>query len=1061
MAINTVMSWGMKMNHRQNRERLLATTILTGIISLMGAGAAMAQAATSEVQEVVVTGSRIVRQDFVAASPITTVTGEQATANADITLDTYLNTLPQVNPAGTSTSNNPGNAGQSNIDLRGLGIIRNLVLVDGRRPMFSANTLTVDINTIPAAMIGNIEIISGGAGATYGADAVAGVVNLKLKKNFEGLDLRANYSDSTDYQDAKEYSFSAVLGGNFADGKGNAIFGFDRSYREAVTKGQRPFAALATSTTGTPPAGAIKYNNSNPIPLSAVQALFATYGVAPSAVSNGSGSLGFNLDGTLFYGGVGNNPTLQVQNFKYPIDVNVNTRFYPDFYSYNFDAPNILTLPLDRYSFMTKLNYEFDNGVEVFTQAGWTEYTANTALAPTPVPTVATSAIGTATNLQVASPLVTPGSTVNNNLVVPVTNPFLPNDLKALLAARTGDDPALVGSGANEPFLFAFRPLGFGARTSQFQNTVVQYMAGVKFPIGDNFKGEAYVSQGRTEIDRTQFGNINTQLLTDILADPNQNPAGSNGGCRNQNFFGDRPLLSTCRSILESPVTRREQYEQTIGQFFISGDLFELPAGKVAVVLGAEHRGLEYSLRFLSNPGPFSGFNVGQPEAGASGFNDLFTETLIPIVKDLPFVESLEIGLGFRYSWAQFEDLLTGRRTDARGSATYKAEMNWKANDWVRIRASYQRAVREPSFAELFVGTNAAPQIFDPCSAFTNAWKASGTGPGTLRALCAAQGVPASGATTAPGSQATINLSGNMDLDPEKADTYTAGIALSSPWDGQWLSRLRGSVDYYNIEIADPIILFDTNTAIAACFNYLGTNPTYSNNYVYCAGMARTGGNLTNSTIKNPAALNVPDTPWPLENGGIIKTAGLDFQIDYGFDWEWMGAPQWMGSMQANLLLTHVLEYKQADRTGLPPIDYTGTISYFGAGLGTSFPEWKATLTTRWNLGQVALMGYQTNAVSLGARVRYVDAMRNRQFAQYTGETFLGTAGVPANVPATYYVDLDATWGVTDNVEIKLGVNNVADQQPRLYAPNMQSGTDPSTYDVIGRRAFGQIKLRF
>ncbi|UTP40326.1 TonB-dependent receptor [Phenylobacterium sp. LH3H17] len=1046
------------MINRNNRGRLLASTILTGAISLLAAGAAAAQEA-EEVQEVVVTGSRIVRQDFVAASPITTVTGDAAVANADITLDTYLNTLPQVSPAGTMTSNNPGNAGQANIDLRGLGSIRNLVLVDGRRPMFSANTLTVDVNTIPQAMIGSIEVISGGAGATYGADAVSGVVNLKLKDNFEGLDVRASYSDATEYHDAKEYQFSAVLGGNFSDGKGNAIFGFDRSVREGVTKGQRPFAALATSTTGTPPAGAIRFNSSNPIPLSAVQTLFQSYGVT-GAVGNASGSLGFNLDGSLYYAGVANNPTLQVQNFKYPIDVNVNTRFYPDFYSYNFDAPNLLTLPMDRYSFMTKINYEFDSGVEVFAQAGWTEYTANTALAPTPIPTVNTAAIGTATNQQVASALVMPGQNVGNSLVVPVTNPFIPNDLKVLLAARTGDDPKLVGAGANEPFLFGFRPLGFGARTSQFQNTVVQFMGGAKFPIGENWKGEGYVSQGRTEIVRTQFGNIDTQRLTDILGAPGQNPAGSDGACATQNFFGDRGLQGSCRTYLESPVTRSELYEQTIGQFFISGDLFEAPAGAVPVVLGVEHRELEYSLRFLSNPGPFSGFNVGDPEAGASTFNDIFAEALVPLVKDLPYVESLELGLGVRYSKAQFEDLLTGNKTDTRGSWTYKAELNWKATDWARIRASYQRAVREPSFAELFVGTASAPQILDPCSAFTNAWKASGTGPGTLRGLCAAQGVSAAGAPTAPGSQANIELSGNIDLAPESADTLTIGIALSSPWENQWASRLRGSIDYYRIKIADPIILFDTNTALAACFNYFGTNPTYSNSYLYCAGIARTGGNLTGASINNPATTD-PDQAWPLENGGLIDTSGLDFQIDYGFDWEWFGAPDWMGSIQANLLLTHVLEYKQADRSDLPAVDFTGTISYFGAGLGTSFPDWKGMLNVRWKLGEIGVSGYTTDAFSLGARVRYIDAMENRQFRQYEGETFLGTAGVPSNVPATYYIDLDATWGITDNVELKLGLNNVADQQPRLYAPNVQSGTDPSSYDVIGRRAFGQIKLRF
>lgn len=1029
-------------------------------------GAFAAFAATSahaqgdEVQEVVVTGSRIVRQDFVAASPIATVTGDQATANADVTLDTYLNTLPQVSPAASSTSNNPSNNGQSTVDLRGLGSNRNLVLVDGRRPMASNNTLTVDLNTIPQAMIENIEVITGGAGATYGADAVAGVVNMKLRRNFEGVDFRASLSDSTEYHDAQEYQFSLVVGGNFSDGKGNALFGFDRSYREPVTKGQRPFSAMATSSTGTPPAGAIKYNAGNAIPLSAVQALFASYGIAPSAVGNGSGSLGFNLDGSLFYGGAPNNPTLQVQNFKYPIDVNVNSRFYPDFYSYNFDAPNLLTLPLDRYSFLSNLRYEFDNGVEVFTQAGWTEYVANQALAPTPIPTVVTAAPGTATALQVSSPLVTPGMNVGQNLIVPVTNPFIPSDLRTLLAARTGDDPTLVGSGANEPFLFAFRPLGFGARISEFKNSVVQYMGGVKFPITENWKGEAYISQGRTEIMRTQYGNINTQLLQDILAHPTQTPNG-NTACATQNFFGDRPLASTCRTALESPVTRREQYLQTIGQVFVTGDLLELPAGPLPIVIGAEHREFDYDLRFLSSPGPFSGFTVGNPESGASSFNDLFAEALIPVVKDLPFVNSLEIGLGARYSWARFENKLNGQHTETRGSATYKAEGNWEINDWARVRASYQRAVREPNFQELFVGTSSAPQIFDPCSASTEAWKASGTGPGTLRGLCAAQGVPATGATTSPGSQANIFLNGNLHLNPEKADTITIGAVLSSPWDNQWTQRLRGSIDYYNLEIKDPIITFDTNTALSACYNYFGTNPTYSNSYLYCAGIQRTGGNLTNARINNPNAAPGTNSAWLFENGGIMKASGLDFQLDYGFDWAWMGAPEWMGSFQANLLVTHVLSYEQSDRKGLPPIDYTGTISYFGAGLGTSFPEWKATLNTRFNLGRIGFMGYETEAVNFGARVRYLGDMDNRQFRQYPGEVFLGTASVPANVPATYYVDLDATWGITDNVELKLGVNNLLDQQPRLYAPNVQSGTDPSSYDIIGRRMFGQIKLRF
>lgn len=1046
------------MNMTSTRQRLLATSMICGAaaLALTAPTAARAQAADGDVAEVVVTGSRIVRQDFVAASPIATITGEQAVANADVTLETYLNTLPQVNPAGTSSSNNPGNAGMANIDLRGLGTNRNLVLVDGRRPMVSNNetAIVVDLNTIPQALIESIEVITGGAGATYGADAVAGVVNLRLKRDFEGIDLRASYSDSTDYQDAKEYQISAVIGGNFADGRGNAALAFDRAYREPVTKGQRPFSALATSTTGTPPAGAIRFNNGNPIPLTAVQAVFATYGVAPAAVSAGSGLLGFNLDGSLYYAGLANNAALQVQNFRYPIDVNVNTRFFPDFYSYNFDAPNALVLPLDRYSFVSKMDYEFENRVRVFTNIGYTEYTATTALAPTPIPTVQTGAPDRANSNQVRSDLVTPGQLIGNNLVVPVTNPFIPQDLRTLLAARTGDDPLLVGSGANEPFLFAFRPLGFGARTAEYNNKVVQYLIGATVPITDTWEFETYISRGTTDTVRTQGGNIDTQRLTNVLGAPGQNPAGSDGACAQQNFFGDRPVSQACRQYLATFVTRVERIEQVVAQGFVRGELLDLPAGALSVVGGFEHRELQYARRFTSNPGPFSGFTVGNPEAGESNFNDLFVEALAPLAKDLPLISNLELGLGARYSWAQYENLLTQDRSEARGSAAYKAELNWEVNDWARLRASYQRAVREPNFSELFVGTASAPQILDPCSPFTNGFRNNAQ----LRALCTAQGVGAAGASTSPGSQANIILSGNENLTPEKADTVTLGFVLSSPWASPWLERARLSVDYYNIEIADPILVFDTNTAIAACFNYLGTNPTYSNTNIYCRGITRTGGSLTNATINNR---DRADLSWPFENGGSIATSGLDLQAAYGFDWAWLGLPEQLGRLELSLLLTHVLKYEQADRQGLPPVDYTGTISYFGAGLGTSFPEWKATLNTRWTLDAIDAWGWEIKDLSLGSRVRYVDAMENRQFRQYPGETFLGTAGVSANVPATWYVDLDATVGLTDNVELKLGVNNVADQQPRLYAPNVQSGTDPSSYDIVGRRLFAQVKLRF
>ena len=1011
--------------------------------------------AQEEVQEVVVTGSRIVRQDYVANSPITTVTGDATVANADITLDTYLNTLPQVNPAGGTTSNNPGNNGQSNIDLRGFGANRNVVLIDGRRPMVSSNAMTVDLNTIPQALIEGIEVITGGAGAAYGADAIAGAVNVKLKRNFEGIDFRANYSNSTEYWDAKEYQFSLAIGGNYADGKGNAVFGFDRSARESLLKSQRSFSQNATSTTSFLPEGVLFWqspvpnNPGNPVPEAAVDGLFATYGVAANQVAAGSGTLGFNMDGSLFYRGVFNS-ALDVQNFRYPIDGAVNQSLYPDLYSYNFDYVNILVLPMDRYSFMFKTNYELDNGIEFFVNAGWTEYSATTALAPTPFPTVNTRAPQRAGSTDVQSSLVTNGTCLNTRgdpgtcqiaqqLVIPVTNPFIPADLLALLNARTGDDTRLVGAGATEPFLIRQRTLDLGLRESRFENTVVQFLAGVRGPIGDTgLTFEASVQEGRTEIDETQTGNLNTQRLQAMIEAADGGASVCDGGF---NIFGRQPISASCRQYLAAQTTLSTEMKQQIAQAFVTGPIYELPAGDLSFVVGAEYRGFEYNFDPGAASGPISGANTQNPDSGTNSFRDVFGELLIPLVKDQQWVQNLELSLGARYSEAEFADKLTGRSVGPRGSWAYKGELNWTINDLLRARASYQQSVREPNFGELFAGGGSAPQYFDPCSVTSQARK--GSSAAQVAALCAAQGVGAINTyVQTPGSQIGVDLDGNLDLDPEEGKTFTAGIVWRSPWENQWLSRLQGSVDYYNIKIDKAILTPTPNQIVAACFNYYGTNPTYDITDQNCQGPARGGGDIL--WVYNPAS---SDGLFKASNGGTQQSSGLDFQFEWGFDAEWLGADSKWGSVRLNALITHVIEFKQQDPIeGVPELDFAGTISYFGAGLGTSFPEWKATVNAEWSLFE---------DFKLNARGRYIGAMENRLNVEFPGETeFTG-------VDAVWYWDLAGTWAVTDNVELKLGVNNVFDKEAETYAPNVQSGTDPSTYDVIGRRVFGALKLRF
>lgn len=1027
-------------------SRAVSCALSAGALTIALGQTAFAQDQNAEenVQQVVVTGSRIIRADYSANSPIASVTDEQILGNSDVTLDTFLNTLPQVIPAGGPQSNNPPNAGQSNIDLRGLGANRNLVLIDGRRAMVSAATMTVDLNTIPQALISNIEVVTGGAGAVYGADAVAGAVNIKLKDNFEGFDLHSTFSNATKDWDAKEYGVSALLGGNFADDRGNVAIGFDYSNREALIKSQRKFAAVATATTSFLPEGLYTTGGNAPT-QAAVDQVFAKYGVAAGKVPNAGNFIGFNLDGTLFSRGAFNNPNLDVQNFRYDNDLSVNSNLFPDLYSYNFDSVNILTLPLERRSIMSKMNYKLGDKAEMFAQIAWTEYDADTALAPTPIPTVFVRAPGdpVATSGDATSALVEFGAGPQA-LIIPVTNPFIPGDLAALLASRTGDDPNIVGSGPTEAFQMRQRTLTAGLRRSGFNNDVVSYLLGIRGDIVNSWRWEAYASEGHTKIVTTQSGNIDTNALQALLEASDGGASQCDGGF---NPFGRQPISADCLQRLQVASSQTNDFRQQIVQGFVSGDVADMPAGALSVVVGLEYRKFNYSLDPGANAGPISGFTVVNPAGGRNSFKDVFTEALIPLARDKSWARSFELSLGYRLSRSEFSDTVNDLDGPASDDSSYKAELSWQPLDPLRVRGSYQRAVRAPNFAELFNGGGSNPQFFDPCS--VSSQQRTGANGAALTALCIATGLNAAAAPTfeqTPGSQTQLTIVGNTALKAEKADTVTFGFVFTSPWEGR-LQKFRGSLDYYSIAIADPILAPPSpNMYIADCYNYFGNNPGYVASQSSCQTILRFGADIVGVVDPNDPV----NGNFPTINAGRIKTKGIDLQLDYGLDMDQIGLPASAGALNFNLLVSRLLEFKQRDAEGLPLIDYAGTVSYFGEGIstgggGSTYPLWRLGFLTRYNVGNFRF----------DVRGRWIDSMKNRADVQYPGETsFTGVGSVA-------YWDVGASWNLFKNASIRLGVNNVFDKQPPVYAPNIQSGTDPSMYDVIGRRVFGQIDVKF
>jgi outer membrane receptor protein involved in Fe transport len=989
-----------------------------------------------KVERIEVTGSRVYKQDFEANSPIVTITEAELVKHQDITLETFLNSLPQVNPHGTTTSNNPGNGGQANIDLRGLGANRNLILIDGRRPTgtVSPNTQAVDLNTIPVALIESIEIISGGAGAVYGADAVSGVINIKLKRNFSGSEFRAGYSNSQEFKDARERNASALVGGNFADKRGNAVVSFEYAEREGLIKRQRDFAAVATATTSFFPEGTYRPSSTNLPSQAAVNALYgqASYGGAPAGTVPNSSAHSFNRDGTLFYPGIFNSPR-DVLNFRYPVDLGVNTRLFPDVYVYNFDAPNVLILPLERKSVTGKSNYKFDSGVEVFGQFSNTVYTSVSALAPTPVSTITVAAPNVASPSEASSALITPGLNVGTQLIMPTTNPFIPADLRTLLNSRTGDDPRIIGSGATEPFLMRWRTLAIGLRTQSYENTITQYMGGAKGPIqGNNWRWEAYLSEGRTKTINQQSNNVDTNKLLAAFAAPDGGASLCAGGV---NPFGRQTLSVECQNYLRVSGAQTNDFTQTIGQAFVSGDVAQLTHGALSTVFGAEFRKYKYSFDPGAASGPISGFNTTPPAGGSNGFRDFFAEASLPLARNLPYARSFDLHAAFRSSSSESKNELTGLDGAKPTSRAWAMDFSWEPNDTMRVRGSAQQSVRAPNFIELFFGSTSAPQIFDPCSV-TSVARTTGANAARLATLCqtagAAGGLGSAVSThvQTPGTQTSITLVGNPDLKPETGNSVTLGLVWAPKFSGP-LEGLRASFDYYSIKVKDAIVVADTNEYIADCYNYYGNNPNYSATYSNCAALNRQGD------IVQVLNQSTPNRFFPTLNGGRIKTEGIDTQVNWGRK---IGP----GRLDMSLQLSYLLAYKLQTVSIFPTNDFKGSIPYFGAGLGQAFPKVKGSLSTR----------YKWNDFGFDARARYIDKMTNRMALMFPGEVFTG-------VPSTTYWDLGADYNFAKNFTFRIGVLNALDQKPRTYAPNVQSGTDPSTYDVIGRRLMVQAQAKF
>ena len=980
-----------------------------------------AEGAAESLDEVTVTGSRIVRRDFESPSPVVTVGSELFEQNGSVAVEKSLNQLPQFVPSQTmfssgdvqpSAFNNPGIV---TLNLRGLGANRNLVLIDGRRPQPANASLVVDINSIPSAAIESVEIISGGASATYGADAMGGVTNFKMKRNFQGLNVNAQTS-FTGEGGGRESTISALLGGNFGDGKGNAMVGMAWTERKALMAADRSFYTDGWADPNTPGGEGIPFSN---IQFAAGNRPTAA---AYSAVGLGSATAGesvfVNPNGTLFLNsaankGVGYSGPLDTQ-FKRQGSGTAN----PGLITAN-NLNTIITTPLTRYSIFANAHYDIAEKTSVFMQANVSSMRVDTILNYAP----ATSQWGVS---------------------IPVDGRALPASLATLLASRPNPTANYTVA----------RTMDFaGPRSTQNSTDTYQVLTGLKGDILDtNWNYEAYISHGKTSLLTEMNGFPGLQNYQKVAAAPN---FGKNlsAGSGPPLFFELKcttglPIVTyftpsqDCINAISGNMKHLTETKQNIAEVNVTGDLFALPAGTIGSAWGASWRENTYrwrpddQLTRASTNYPIGLFPTSKTQ-GKTNVKELYGELLVPVLKDLPAVQRFNLELGARWS-----DYNTAGKI-----WTYKGLVDWTVVDSVRIRGGYQLANRAPNVAELFTGATTSVVGFpggDPCLANTqNTWGNTAANTSTRAqaiALCSALinrsrgDVNQSPWHTLPAYPNNIvgpfptlfqfelaNITGNPALRNEEAKTWTAGIVFKSPFEGVF-SNATLAIDWYKVNIKDAIAPTNPLSVYQKCFNVDGGNPSYDVNNDYCKLISRDSDGYR-ATV---------DTPY--SNLGGIQTSGVDVQLNWAF-------PLLAGRMNVNSVVNFLNYYRDQVSPADAFIDSTGTFRSGG----------------QYDYRILTTLNYSQGAWSAGVRHRFLPGIKDAAYATNKATTVR---------PVGAYGLLDAfgSYEINKQITLRGGIDNVTGRDPPRVGVNPGTTaaagvTNAQYYDVLGRRYYMSVSL--
>jgi len=977
--------------------------LVMGALTAAGVTPALAQ---ENLGEIVVTGSRIRSANLESTTPVTQVTAADVVTAGVTRIEDLVNQLPQAFAAQNVTVAN-GATGTATLDLRGLGSPRTLVLVDGRRmPYGGVTNSAADVNQIPTQMVERVDVLTGGASAIYGSDAVAGVVNFIMKKDFEGVQVTSQYNfywhendfdgpgqtklrdtlaaleaaNPAQYQvpadtvtDGEGKELSLMVGVNSGDGRGNITAYATVFDSDPVMQADRDYSACSL----------------NP----ATGASFACGGSSTNAGGRFTDFSTYDLT---------TDTATSMRNFNGATDL------------YNFGPLNHYQRPERRYSLGAMGHYEFGEHADVYTQLMFNDYESIAQIAPS------------------GNFFETNSVNCDNPLLLPSMLPII------------GCDAAAIAAGDSVTMYIGRRNVEGGGRQQSFANNSFRAVAGVRGAISEAWDYDVSAQVANVRANTSTLNYYVTSRVARALdvidnpATPELDPTcrsvldGTDAACVPWNPFVPGGITQDQLNYLQAAGLQIGRITQEIYNGVVNGDLgvygvkSPLASDGIQVVFGTEYRRdtLENTVDAIQEIGGLGG--SGGPTIGIDGatkVNELFMEARVPIAQDQAYAESLTFDTAYRYS-----DYGSGVQTD-----TYKFGLEWAPVADVRLRGSYQRAVRAANIVELFTaqGFNLYDDDGDPCGAQARDPEASD-------AECIATGVPAAlvgaGSLDSPAGQYNFLQGGNPELQPETSDTTSFGVVLQP----RWVPGLAITVDYFDIKIEDTISTFGPNNVLTACYSAGDANA--------CSLINRNPGTgqlwIGTGHIEN---LNT--------NIGSLSTTGYDVNIGYtGVE---LGR---FGSLAFNLTGTYVIDrittpVPDLDIAPNPGVtrDWYDCVGFYSTVCGTPTPQWRHRFRTSWQTPWDVDLSLTWRHMTGATKLDGANDIADSTDLDYT-------------LPGQDYFDLAANWAITEKASVTLGINNVLDDNPPISGAVGTTGngnTYPQAFDALGRYVFLRATVEF